>query len=52
MRRKLALYAMFALFACAYATLDRLPRAAVQTLRGVEHILRGDDPAAAGSSEA
>jgi hypothetical protein len=53
MRRKLALYSMFALFACAYATLDRLPRAAAQTLRGgVEHVVRGDDPAAAISPEA
>ena len=52
MRRKLALYGMFALFACAYATLDRLPRAAVQTLRGgAEHVLRSDDPAVATGAE-
>ena len=43
MRRKLALYSMCALFACAYATLDRVPRAAIQVLRGgAEHVLRGD----------
>jgi hypothetical protein len=53
MRRKLALYSMFALFACAYATLDRLPRAALQTLRGgAEHVLRGDAPETAMSPEA
>ncbi len=53
MRRKLALYSMFALFACAYATLDRLPRAAAQTLRGgVEHVLRSADPESAATSEA
>ena len=53
MRRKLALYGMFALFACAYATLDRLPRAAAQTLRGgAEHVLRSDDPAIATGPEA
>jgi hypothetical protein len=53
MRRKLALYSMFVLFACAAATLDRVPRAAVQTLRGgAEHVLRGDDPAIALSPEA
>ena len=34
MHRQLALYSIFALFACAYATLDRVPRAALQTLRG------------------
>ena len=53
MRRKLALYAMFGLFACAYATLDRLPRAAAQTLRGgAEHVLRSDDATIATGSEA
>ena len=53
MRRTLALYSMFALFACAYATLDRVPRAALQTLRGgAEHVLRSDDPAIAASPEA
>jgi hypothetical protein len=53
MHRKLALYSIFALFACAYATLDRVPRAALQTLRGgAEHVLRGDDPALAASPEA
>ena len=53
MRRKLALYAMFALFACAYATLDRVPRAAAQILRGgAEHVLRSDGPAIALSPEA
>ena len=49
MRRKLALYAMFALFACAYATLDRLPRSAAQLLRGAaEHVLRVDEEATLG----
>jgi hypothetical protein len=53
MRRKLALYGMFALFACAWATLDRLPRAAARTLRGsAEHVLRSDDPAVAFGPEA
>ena len=53
MRRKLAVYSMFALFACAYATLDRLPRSAAQTLRGgAEHVLRSDEPAIAISPEA
>jgi hypothetical protein len=53
MRRKLALYSMFALFACAYATLDRVPRAAIQVLRGgAEHVLRGDDTEIATSPEA
>lgn len=53
MRRKLALYMMFALFACAYATLDRVPRAAIQVLRGgAEHVLRGNEPAVAASPEA
>jgi len=33
-RRRLAVYSMFALFACAYATLDRLPRSAASVLRG------------------
>jgi hypothetical protein len=48
MRRKLALYSMFALFACAYATLDRVPRAAAQVLRGgAEHVLRSGDSAIA-----
>jgi hypothetical protein len=52
MRRKLALYAMFALFACAHATLDRVPRAAVQVLRGgLEHVLRSEDPAVSQSPE-
>lgn len=53
MRRTLALYSMFALFACAYATLDRVPRAALQTLRGgAEHVLHGDAPETAMSPEA
>ena len=53
MSRTLALYSMFALFACAYATLDRVPRAALQTLRGgAEHVLRGDAPETAMSPEA
>lgn len=34
-RRRLAVCSMFVLFACAYVTLDRLPRSAVSTLRGV-----------------
>lgn len=33
-RRRLAVYSMFALFACAYVTLDRLPSSAVSILRG------------------
>lgn len=46
MRRKIAVYSMFALFACAYATLDRMPRAAAQILRGAaEHVLRSDEAA-------
>ena len=53
MPRTLALYSMFALFACAYATLDRVPRAAIQVLRGgAEHVLRGDAPETAMSPEA
>jgi hypothetical protein len=52
MRRKLALYSMFALFACAYATLDRVPRAALQTLRGGAEHVRGDPPETATSPEA
>jgi hypothetical protein len=53
MRRKLAVYSMFALFACAYATLDRVPRAAAQVLRGAaEHVLRSNEPAIALSPEA
>ena len=53
MRRQIALYGMFLLFACAYATLDRVPRAALQTLRGgAEHVLRGDLPETATSPEA
>jgi hypothetical protein len=52
MRRKLAVYSMFALFACAYATLDRVPRAALQVLRGgAEHVLRSDGPEMATSPE-
>jgi hypothetical protein len=44
MRRQIALYAMFLLFGCAYATLDRVPRSAIQILRGAaEHVLRSDD---------
>jgi hypothetical protein len=34
MRRKLAVCSMFAGFACAYATLDRLPLRAAQVLQG------------------
>jgi hypothetical protein len=53
MRRKLAVCSMFALFACAYATLDRLPRAVVQVLRGgAEHVLQGDEPAFSHNPEA
>jgi hypothetical protein len=53
MRRKLALYSMFALFACAYATLDRMPRSAAQLLRGgAEHVLRNSDSEIAISPEA
>ena len=53
MRRQIALYAMFLLFACAYATLDRVPRAAIQVLRGgAEHVLRSDDPGLETSPEA
>ena len=43
MRRKLALYAMFGLFGCAYATLDLLPRAAERVLRGgAEYVVRAE----------
>ena len=46
MRRTLAVYAMFALFACAYITLERVPRAAAQVLRGsAEHVTRSEDSA-------
>jgi hypothetical protein len=46
MRRKLAVYSMFALFACAYVTLERVPRAAAQVLRGgAEYVTRSEDPA-------
>jgi hypothetical protein len=34
MHRRLAMASMFALFACAYITLDRVPRSAVSVLRG------------------
>ncbi len=45
MRRRLALYAMFALFACAWATQDRLPNAAARLLRGAaEHVIRAEEP--------
>lgn len=41
MRRRFALCSMLAFFACAYATLDRLPRSAAQLLRGsAEHVTR------------
>lgn len=41
MHRRLAIYAMFGLFACAYATQDRLPRSAVSVLRaGTEAVVR------------
>ena len=41
MRRKLALYGMFGLFACAYATLGHLPRSAAELLRSpAEHVIR------------
>ncbi len=44
--RRFAMYSMFALFACAYATLDRVPRAAERVLRGAaEHVLRTEKPA-------
>jgi hypothetical protein len=43
MRRRLALYSMFALFGCAYVTLDRLPRSATSVLRsGTEFVVRGE----------
>ena len=43
--RRFAIYSMFALFACAYATLDRVPRAAERILRGgAEHVLRTEEP--------
>ncbi len=43
--RRFALYAMFGLFACAYATLDRLPRSAAELLRSpAEHIARSHVP--------
>ena len=34
MRRRFAIASMFALFACAYFTLDRVPRSAASILRG------------------
>jgi hypothetical protein len=41
--RSLAVYSMFALFACAYATLDRVPRAAERVLRGgAEYVVRAE----------
>ena len=43
MRRGFAVYAMFGLFACAYVTLDRLPRSAAELLRSpAEHVTRSN----------
>jgi hypothetical protein len=43
MRQRLAIYAMFGLFACAYATFDRVPRAAERVLRGsAEYVVRAE----------
>jgi len=48
MCRRLLLISMFALFDLAYATLDRVPRAALSVLRGGgEHVLRLDGAEAA-----
>ena len=53
MRRRFALYAMFGLFACAYATLDRLPRSAAELLRGpAEYITRSTIPESALNAKA
>lgn len=42
-RHRLAICSMFALFACAYFTLDRLPGSAVSTLRGgIEFVARSE----------
>jgi hypothetical protein len=44
MRRRLAVCSMFALFACAYVTLDRLPRSAAAVLRGgMESVIRTEE---------
>lgn len=48
MHRRLALASMFLFFGLAYATLDRLPRAAASVLRGgAEHVERPDRAEAA-----
>jgi hypothetical protein len=52
MRHKLTVCSMFLLFACAYATLDRIPRGAAQVLRGsVEYVQRSYNPAIANDPE-
>jgi hypothetical protein len=45
MRRRLAFYAMFGLFGCAYATLDQLPRSAAELLRGPAEQVSRSTPA-------
>jgi len=40
MSRRLALYSMIAMFGIAYATLDRVPRAVLQVLRGGSEYVR------------
>ena len=41
--RRYAVYSMFALFACSFATLDRVPRAAERVLRGgAEYVVRAE----------
>ena len=50
MRRKLAIAAMFALFSCAYATLDRVPRSVERVLGGgAEHVFRTEQAVAEGA---
>jgi hypothetical protein len=45
MRRRLALYLLFALFGAAYATHDRVPRSVLSVLRGgAEHVERVEQP--------
>ena len=45
MRRRLALYLLFALFGVAYVTQDRVPRSLLSVLRGgAEHVERIEQP--------
>jgi hypothetical protein len=44
MRRSIAIGSLFALFACAYFTLDALPRSAASVLRGgIEFVARAGE---------